>query len=174
MKVILASTLPRRAELLQSRGIRFEVIAPDVEEGADPSANALAKARAVGKRSLPVIAADTIVFLDGEPIGKPASFDDALAMMRRLQGRSHEVTTGVAILHRGRERAFAVTSRVTFPRMTDEQIREYHARVYPLDKAGSYGIPVPGARIEGSESNVAGLPMEALMAELDALVECPP
>ena len=185
-RLILASASPRRVELMQEAGYQFEVVVPDVEEAHDESLscedltveNAKLKALAVASQ-LPdcmVVAADTLVYLDNKPIGKPADMKEAAQMLRRLSGRMHEVCTGVAIASDGGRtlQCFHVISDVVFKPLTDEVIAEYHRRIQPLDKAGAYAIQDESAmiieRISGSWSNVKGLPMERLCEELDPLL----
>ena len=121
-----------------------------------------------------MLGADTLVFLGGEILGKPADFADAERMLASLQGRTHQVVTGVSLIHwRGRrERLFAVSTNVTFHPLTAKRIREYLSKVNPLDKAGAYAIQERGemivSKISGSHSNVVGLPLEQLRAELAA------
>ena len=183
--IVLASQSPRRIELLRAAGYEFEVLPADVEELHDPAlapeqltvANATAKA-AASARLRPdalVIGADTLVYLDGHPLGKPRDLDEAAGMLRRLSGRAHEVCTGVALATEGggQVRSFCVVSHVIFKPITDETICSYYAKVNPLDKAGAYGIQEHGDMIvhhtEGSWSNIVGLPMEALAEALAAL-----
>lgn len=183
--LVLASVSPRRSELMRDAGFQFEIIAPDVEEAHDESltceeltvANAKLKALVVAtaRPHAVVIAADTLVYLDSVPLGKPRNMEDAAAMLRRLSGRTHEVCTGVAIVPRGGlgVRTFHVISHVTFKTLTDEVIRDYHSRIEPLDKAGAYAVQDESVmiieRVEGSWSNVKGLPMERLCEELAEL-----
>jgi septum formation protein len=130
---------------------------------------ALRKARAVAarRRSGLVLGADTIVVVDGEALGKPSSPADAAAMLRRLRGRAHEVMTGVAVVDAasGAEAARTVSSRVTMRAYSEAEIARYVATGEPLDKAGAYAIQGIGgalvAGLEGSRSNVVGLPLEA-------------
>jgi septum formation protein len=130
---------------------------------------ALRKARAVAarRRSGLVLGADTIVVLDGEALGKPASAADAATMLRRLSGRAHAVMTGVAVVDAGSgaEASRTVSSRVTMRAYSDAEIARYVASGEPLDKAGAYAIQGIGralvAGLEGSRSNVVGLPLEA-------------
>ncbi len=181
-RLILASASPRRSELMHEAGYDFEVIVPEVEEAHDENLtcevltteNARWKALAVAL-AVPealVIAADTLVYLDQKPIGKPKDLDEARDMLRRLSGRTHQVCTGVALAHAAASEVsvFAVVSQVTFKPLTDEIIAEYHRRIQPLDKAGGYAIQDESAMIiagiEGSWSNVKGLPMERLIEEL--------
>ncbi len=137
--------------------------------------NAHRKARPVAKK-IPdalVLGADTLVFLDGEILGKPADVADARRMLTRLQGRTHQVVTGVSLIHlrAHRERTFAVSTDVTFRSLTTGQIDDYLSKMDPLDKAGAYAIQEHGdlivAEISGSFSNVVGLPVEQLQAELE-------
>jgi septum formation protein len=180
--LILASASPRRAELLRQLKLKFEVLPSDVPEMAHEQLspleicqlNAHRKARLVAKK-IPdalVLGADTLVFLQGEIMGKPADFADAQRMLERLQGRTHQVVTGVSLIHlrAHRERILAASTDVTFHPLDAGQIRDYLARVNPLDKAGAYAIQEHGdlivAEISGSYSNVVGLPLEQLQAEL--------
>ncbi|OAI57625.1 hypothetical protein AYO49_06500 [Verrucomicrobiaceae bacterium SCGC AG-212-N21] len=169
-------------ELMQEAGFRFEVLAPGVEEAHDESLtcedltveNARRKAHAIAQQrpDAVVIGADTLVYLDEVPITKPADMEEAAGMLRRLSGRTHQVCTGVALVWDGgaAERLFHVISDVTFKPLTEEVIRDYHSRIQPLDKAGAYAVQDESAmvieRVEGSWSNVKGLPMERLRAEL--------
>jgi septum formation protein len=113
-----------------------------------------------------VLGADTLVSIDDQVLGKPANLKEAAQILRRLSGRSHEVWTGVSLCHfaSGKSESFAVVSRVEFHDMTDRAIRNYFEKVNPLDKAGAYAAQGHGKeiiqRIEGSYSNVVGLPME--------------
>ena len=186
--LLLASSSPRRVELMQEHGFQFEVLVPGVDEAHDESLtcealtveNARRKARAVSRLrpDALVVGADTLVYLDGAPITKPADHAEAAGMLRRLSGRTHQVCTGVALVWNGgaEEKVFHVISEVTFKPLTEEVIREYHSRIQPLDKAGGYAVQEESAMIiegvEGSWSNVKGLPMERLCAELAALRSC--
>ena len=138
--------------------------------------NAHRKARAVAKK-IPdalVLGADTLVFLDNEILGKPRSLADARRMLARLQGRHHQVVTGVCLMHlrSHRERIFAASTDVLFHPLNARQIRDYLAAIQPLDKAGAYAIQYSGeliiSEISGSYSNVVGLPVEQLREELAA------
>jgi septum formation protein len=183
--LVLASQSPRRIELLRAAGHRFDVLVPEVEESHDATltpaeltiANARLKAAAAAslRPDALVIGADTLVYLDGQPLGKPRDLDDARHMLRRLSSRSHHVCTGVYLAwNGGREgKGFHVITDVAFLPLTEESITAYHARVNPLDKAGAYGIQEAAELIldhyDGSWTNVMGLPMERLTAELAAL-----
>jgi septum formation protein len=180
--LILASASPRRAELLRQLQPEFQIVPSDATEIFDGQLsplelcqlNAHRKARAVA-RKIPdalVLGADTLVFLGGEIMGKPRHMADARRMLARLQGRTHQVVTGVSLIHlRGhRERLFAVSTGVTFCPLTDGQIANYLSKMNPLDKAGAYAIQEHGdmivSEISGSFSNVVGLPVEQLLEEL--------
>jgi septum formation protein len=179
---ILASTSPRRAELLRQLRLEFRVVPSDAleswHEHLSPlelcQLNAHHKARAVAKK-IPdalVLGADTLVFLDGEILGKPRNLAEARRMLKKLQGRTHQVVTGVSLMHlrAHRESLFAVSTDVLFRSLTDATIADYLAKVDVLDKAGAYAIQQHGewlvSEISGSFSNVVGLPLERLEAEL--------
>jgi septum formation protein len=178
MKLILASSSPRRKDLLSSFGKPFSVDVPDVDEsllpGEDPSSHvrrlALEKARTVQKRHNAglVVAADTVVVLDGSIIGKPDDEADARCMLGTLSGRTHQVFTGVAVADAatGTAGCRVVSSSVTISPIGEEEIARYVATGEPLDKAGSYAVQGLGgqyvSRVEGSLSNVIGLPLEEL------------
>jgi septum formation protein len=180
--LILASASPRRAELLRHCGFQFQVIPPAAPEAHPehlaPSEicqlNAYHKARVVSKKhpDALVLGADTIVCLGAAVFGKPADLDAAQRMLAKLQGRTHEVMTGVCLLHlrSHRQKLFAVSTTVTFRRLHAGQIRRYLSKMNPLDKAGSYAIQEEGDEIvkaiSGSYSNVVGLPLERLRKEL--------
>jgi septum formation protein len=175
-QLILASSSPRRRELLEKLGLEFEILAPDVDERALPGEEpeehvcrlAAEKARAVaaGNPGAVVIAADTVVVLDGEIIGKPVNEEDARRLLGRLAGRTHTVFTGVSVIsgQPGSERVKVVRSGVTISALDDREIREYVATGEPLDKAGAYAVQGRGGRfvttVAGSLTNVIGLPLE--------------
>lgn len=174
-RLILASGSPRRRDLLAEAGYQFEVVSPAVEEwqGADftvrevTCGNAVRKGLAVARRhpDAVVLAADTLVALEGRLIGKPADHAEAFRLLRRLSGRTHEVATGVFLVHRRARRSliFSVLSQVVFKKLDRLTITEYFSRIDPLDKAGAYTAQGAGrsifARIIGSSSNVIGLPL---------------
>ena len=171
---ILASNSPRRHLLLTQAGYEFEVVVPAVSElaGAQLSlreltiANATRKAMAVARiyRRRVVIAADTLVAIEGEIIGKPRHLNHARMILRRLSGRTHDVCTAVCIVGPQGSISFADFSQVRFRRLTESGITEYFKVVDPVDKAGAYGAQGAGrsiiAAIKGSVTNVIGLPME--------------
>jgi len=170
---VLASSSPRRSELLAAAGFAFDVAHADIDETplahepADRYVVRLAegKARAVAARfpDRAVLGADTTVVVDGDILGKPADAADAAAMLRRLQGRGHEVLTGIALVAHGRAQVVLEATQVSFGPMTDAEIAAYVATGEPMDKAGAYGIQGWAARhvtrVEGSYSNVVGLPV---------------
>ena len=179
--LVLASASPRRSSLLQEHGYAFEVrVPPGVREiapahlspGETVLANARAKARAcnVMHPGEIVLGVDTEVFFGGRVLGKPADMEAAFAMLRRLNGRTHEVYSGVWIAGRGRERGFIEVTQVRFHRRTDAELKRYLARIHPLDKAGAYAAQEDRgemiAGVGGSFSNVIGLPMERMREEL--------
>jgi len=188
MRLILASSSPRRAEILRDAGFAFEVAPADIDETPRPSerAHALvrrlaeAKARAVAARAgddAIVLGADTEVVVDGDVFGKPADAADARRMLEKLSGRAHEVITGVALL-RTRDGALleAIEStQVTFATITPQEIEAYVASGEPLGKAGAYAVQGLGGRfvtrIEGCYFNVVGLPLARVYALLRDL-EC--
>jgi len=171
--IVLASRSPRRAELLAAAGIPFEVLAADIDEtpreGETPEAYverlAVEKARAVlGLRpDADVLAADTTVTIDGLILGKPVDEREASEMLQRLRGRVHEVFTGVALVNAAAVQSAVERTRVWFSPMTDEDISWYVASGEPVDRAGAYAIQGLASRfiprIEGSYSNVVGLPV---------------
>jgi septum formation protein len=137
-------------------------------------ANAFRKARVIAAQfpDALVLGADTLVYLDGELFGKPADLKDARRMLRRLQGRTHQVVTGVCLMQRQPERTsvFAEFTDVSFKRLHDQEINDYLSSIDPLDKAGAYAIQEGGDRlveeISGSYTNVVGLPLERVEREL--------
>ena len=175
--LILASKSPRRKELLKQIGIPFLVVVSDAEEVSGnswtPAAlvveNAKRKARAVAEKypDSPVLGADTVVSLEGKIFGKPKDKDEARKMLTALSGKMHEVTTGLALINRNEIRTTSVTTKVFFDTMTKADIDAYIATDEPMDKAGAYAIQGKAARfiekIEGSYSNVVGLPLNALI-----------
>jgi septum formation protein len=178
-RVILASASPRRAALLRAAAIPFDVQPAEVDEtrhdGEAPERYvrrvAIEKARAVaaGAPEAVVLAADTTVVVDGQILAKPVDAADARRMLRLLSGRSHEVLTGVCVARGRDEETHVVSTRVTFAPLADDEIDWYVASGEPSDKAGAYAIQGLASRfvtrIEGSYSNVVGLPV-ALVYEM--------
>jgi len=183
-RFVLASGSPRRLELLRDAGYEFEVVSPRIEEVSHDWLtireltvwNAARKAAVISEMSpnAIVLAADTLVAIDGEILGKPANIEEAIRMLCRLSGRSHEVWTGVRINHavRARTQSFHEMSRVHFRHLDERAIRNYLAKIEPFDKAGGYAAQGHGRdiieRIDGSYSNVVGLPMEKTAVTLRA------
>lgn len=179
---MLASGSPRRQELLRQCGVEFDVVPAAVPELHDEALtarelsllNAHRKTRAVAKHfpDRVVLGADTLVARGTRLYGKPADLADARRMLAELEGRTHQVVTGVCLLHLRdhRERLFAETTDVTFRVLEPAQIDAYLAEIDPLDKAGAYAIQNHGdcvvAEIAGSYSNVVGLPVEQVLAAL--------
>jgi septum formation protein len=173
--VVLASGSPRRLELLRRLGLDPEVRVAAVDEtpltGETPAETvarlARAKAHAVEAGDALVVAADTEVVLDGTVLGKPADRAEATAMLRALSGRTHVVLTGVHVLAGDRESAAVEETLVCFRVLSDEEIAAYVATGEPDDKAGGYGIQGAGGmfveRIEGSDTNVIGLPLATVV-----------
>lgn len=182
-RIILASNSPRRRELLGGLGIDFTV---KVIDGIDESWPHDLKGEEIPiyisrEKAAPyiphikpdelVITADTIVYVDGQVLGKPCDKADAERMLRLISGRWHEVITGVTLTTAARQRSFAVTTRVRFCNLSDSEIRQYVDSGLPMDKAGAYGIQewigyVGVEAIEGSYFNVVGLPVQRLYREL--------
>lgn len=182
-KVILASNSPRRKELLTGLGVDYEVrTLPDVDEsypetlkGADiPLYIAKEKADAYLNMMQPgelMITADTIVWLDGKVLGKPADREDALRMLREMSGRTHEVFTGVCVTTTEWQRSFTAQTEVRFASLSEEEINYYVDQFKPMDKAGAYGVQewigfIGVENISGSYYNIMGLPVQRLYKEL--------
>lgn len=185
MNLLLASASPRRAELLRSAGLTFEVYSADIDESSLPdeapedlvSRLSRLKADAIFQEhpdSL-ILAADTIVVWDGEVFGKPESKEQALHMLSCLSGDSHEVMTGFTILYPDSDPLTElVTTEVTFRKLSATEIQDYIATGEPMDKAGAYGIQAGAAhmvvRIEGSYTNIVGLPLAEVIPLLTAVL----
>lgn len=185
-RLILASSSPRRIELLRQAGVDVEVIPSPVEELHDTAmdyrhlceVNAGRKARDVASRHRGawVIGADTLVCLDGRPLGKPADLTEARAMLRALSGRVNQVCTGVCVIDpAGEEHVFHDVTAVEFRPLSDEIIYDYMSKVHTLDKAGAYAAQEHGdqiiAEIRGDFSNVVGLPVKKLLEYLASRIE---
>lgn len=190
--LLLASNSPRRRALLAEAGFDFATVVPEAVERFDvdltlrelTAFNAIRKAMSVARMhpGKILLAADTLVALGHEIIGKPKDRADAMVTLRRLSGRAHEVCSSVFICHLARARhgesvrwrtrstSFQETSRVYFRKVSDAAIRAYIDNVDPLDKAGAYAVQGGGVeiiqKIEGSYTNVVGLPMEKTVAAL--------
>jgi septum formation protein len=177
MDLILASTSPRRRDLLGQFSLKFQVVAPDFDEASVPFqgdieryVEEIARGKALAVANLypeaTVIAADTVVYRDGRAYGKPADAEAATQMVRELSDGWHSVWTGVAIARAGRLEEAQEETRVQFNPMSLEQIRAYHGAISYLDKCGAYTIQGPGCllvrRIEGCTTNVLGLPIQTV------------
>lgn len=179
--IILASKSPRRQELLKGLDVDFEV---HVKEGIDESypddieaeqvpvyiSRKKAAAYEITSGNM-LITADTVVVADGEILGKPKDAAQAAAMLHKLSGKTHTVTTGVTMKTCDRQVSFPVTTKVTFRQLTDEEINYYITNYKPFDKAGAYGVQewigyVAVTRLEGSYYNVMGLPVQRIYEEL--------
>jgi len=186
MKLILASASPRRAEILNSAGLPFTVLSAAVDETPMPGESAkemvqrlaMAKAELVAARAVGpaiVIAADTVVMLEGTMMGKPRTTDDARQMLERLSGRTHSVITGVALIRLpdAERREFLETTQVHFGTLDENEIVRYLSSGEPFDKAGAYAIQGRAGRyiprIEGCYYNVVGLPLARLCTALASL-----
>lgn len=182
LQLILASASARRAALLTQLGLRFRIVASEIDEAgyanesiaATVTRLAVEKARTTAARGhlgLPVLGADTLVVCDGVTLGKPVDRDEGLAMLARLSGRSHDVLTAVAVVQQERTEMVLTQSRVYFRHIAKREAERYWATGEPVDKAGGYGIQGIGGifarRIEGSFSGIAGLPL----AETEALLQ---
>lgn len=174
--LVLASSSPRRRDILLSMGLPFMVrvgeASEEIPEGTPPSEAAVLLAR---RKALSVaaeegeilLAADTVVELDGRPLGKPTDAEDAASMLRALSGRTHAVHTGVAVLAEGRLLSGLASSRVSFRPLSEEEILAYVASGEPSDKAGAYAIQGGGAAfvssLSGDRDTVIGLPSRLVL-----------
>lgn len=177
LDIILFSKSPRRQELLKLMGLNFRVMTKDVDESypenlsptevAEYIATKKAKAFDSQINDEILITADTIVAVDNEILGKPDDATDAFRMLKLLSGRAHDVHTGVALLHQHHVVSFVDTTKVYFRELSDDEINFYIDNYQPYDKAGAYGIQewigiTAVSRLEGSYTNVMGLPTEKL------------
>lgn len=185
--IILASQSPRRKQLLEWAEIPFEIIVKETDESYPPGLSleeiaihiARNKALAIEQGELsgrPVLAADTIVVLQDEVIGKPKDREDAIRILSRLSGTSHRVITGVVIRYKGSEIAFADSTAVEFHKLTKEQISYYVDKYKPYDKAGAYAIQewigVTGIKsVSGDFYNVMGLPVSRVLQQLERIFQ---
>ena len=185
MKIVLGSASPRRSELLSQMGFEFRILKADCSEEFDESSSpekivlsiAEQKANAlkteVNSDEL-LICADTIVYLENEVIGKPIDTEDAVRLLHKISGKKHDVYTGVVMSYKGKTTSFTVRTSVYFRMLTSVEIEHYVTHFNPLDKAGSYGIQdwiglIGVEKIEGSYTNVMGLPTQELFLALQDL-----
>lgn len=180
LQLILASSSPRRKQLLEESGYQFEIIPSPAEEIHDASIpleqlvtkNAILKAEAVAKQHQKsvVIGADTLVYIDETPLGKPKNLEEAKATLTKLAGRKHQVCTGVSIISAKKTESFSEVTDVYFKPLTEKEIDHYLETVPVLDKAGSYAIQEKGTwiidHIEGEKANVMGLPQKKVQHAL--------
>jgi septum formation protein len=185
-EIILASRSPRRQQLLQELGLKFEVVAREYSEtypeglGGEEIARYVAHEKAASfKNEISyneiVIAADTIVWCNNRVLGKPVNRNDAARILKEISGNTHEVITGVSILSQSKQCTFSDSTKVTFDSLSDEEIYYYIERYRPYDKAGAYGIQewigiVACSHIDGSYFNVVGLPVQKLYKELQSFI----
>lgn len=182
-ELILASKSPRRQQLLRNMGYEFQVITRDTEESfpnaysPEQAVQHIAQQKASSLMDLSpthvILAADTIVVLDGRILGKPKDEAEAIGMLEALSGRTHEVMTACCIHHQGKVQTLLETTRVYFRSLRSREINHYVTEFQPYDKAGGYGIQewigsVGIERIEGSYHNVVGLPTAAVYEALRA------
>ena len=184
LRIVLASNSPRRKELLSGLGLEYEVRTlsgidesyPEglpMEEIPQYISRKKAAAYTLGEDEL-LITADTIVWLNGEVLGKPADEAEARQMLRKLSGKTHQVVTGVTLTTSLLHHSFSSVSQVTFAQLSDDEIDYYVTHYRPLDKAGAYGIQewigyIGVTSIEGSYFNVMGLPVQRLYTEMKKL-----
>ena len=181
-KIYLASKSPRRQELLKLMNLPYELLLKEVDESfpADLALEKVAEYIAEKKSAAfdevldnaVLITADTVVLIDAEILGKPADETDAFAMLSKLNGREHLVITGVTLKSATKTLSFSETTKVTFSQLTEEQLWYYIKNYHPFDKAGAYGVQdwiglVGVKAINGSYTNVMGLPTERLIKELE-------
>ena len=183
MRIILASKSPRRREILENLGVKFEIIVADCDESCDIAAPdelvmaiAARKGRAVldtlGKESEDtlIIACDTLVYANGEFLGKPKDACDARRMLKMLSGNAHQVVSGIYLYLNGKEIRRAASTRVIFDEMTDEDIDAYIQSGEPMDKAGAYAVQGRASvyikGLDGDYFNVVGLPVNLLAKTL--------
>jgi septum formation protein len=180
--LILASRSPRREQLLQELGLKFDIVVKDYSETYPQNLTGEEIARYVARKKAMsfsnnisdneiVITADTIVWCKNKVLGKPGDFKEAVSFLKEISGNTHEVITGVTLLSSGKEVTFSESTRVTFRDLTDEEIIHYVEKFKPYDKAGAYGIQewigiIACSKIEGSYFNVVGLPVQRLYIEL--------
>jgi len=179
-RLILASGSPRRRDMLRKVGLEFDVIPSPAKELHDElmpldqlcEENARLKALAVAQDypEATVIGADTLVYIDQTPLGKPRSKEEAAAMLMRLSGRTHQVCTGVCIARAGEVDSFHAITEVVFKKLSEKIIRDYMAKVDVMDKAGSYAVQEHGEmiieQVRGDYDNVVGLPVAQLLGKL--------
>lgn len=182
--LILASSSPSRKMLLQQAGLSFDVVVSGVDETVPPEYTPAQTVETLARRKgeavlplcpgKPIIAADSVVSIDGLILGKPKDDEAAKATLRRLSGRTHEIYTGVCLLAEGKIDVFHMSTKVTFYPLTDEEIAEYVAMGESQGRAGAYGIEGIGVvlvqSIQGDYSNIVGLPVAETIRRLHKLL----
>lgn len=187
MKIVLGSASPRRSELLSQMGFEFRILKADCSEEFDESSTPEKIVLSIAEQKAAVlnlevqtdellICADTIVYLENKVIGKPIDSEDAIRLLHKINGKKHDVYTGVVMIYNGKTSSFAVRTSVYFRVLTLVEIEHYVTHFNPLDKAGSYGIQdwiglIGVEKIEGSYTNVMGLPTQELFVALQDLLE---
>ena len=188
MDILLASGSPRRRDLLEKLGWNIKIIIPEINENPLPNESpenlcarlSVEKASKIAcmppyhkKEGILVVAADTIVVVDGDVLGKPADEEESIHMLKRLQGRAHDVLTGVSVIWEGKILSSVERTKVNFRALSDDAIRAYAATGEGADKAGAYAIQDKGsllvASIEGDYFNVVGLPLCRLSLMLEEI-----
>jgi septum formation protein len=182
-KIVLCSNSPRRKELLKGLGLNFQTrIIDGIDESYDKSLSGEDIAKMISEKKAEsykatmssdelIITADTIVYVDGEVLGKPQNKIDAARMLKMISGKCHDVITGVCLLTSNKRISFSVKTKVSFAQITDDEISFYIENYKPYDKAGAYGIQewigyIGVDSIQGSYFNVMGLPVQRLYSEL--------
>jgi septum formation protein len=185
-RIILASRSPRRQQLLRELGLKFDVVIKSYDEtypeglGGEEIARYVARQKAIlFKNEISdneiVITADTIVWCNGNVLGKPENCENAVHFLEEISGNTHEVITGVCLYSSYKEKVFSVSTKVTFDTLSDADISYYVKKFKPYDKAGAYGIQEwigirACSHIEGSYFNVVGLPVQRLVKELKEFI----
>jgi septum formation protein len=185
-RIILASSSPRRQQLLKELGLKFDIVIREYSESYPEGLNGDSIARYVAHQKAItfagelsdneiVITADTIVWCNNKVLGKPLNYEEAVSILTEISGNTHEVITGVSLFSTFNEKTFTESTRVTFDTLSQEEINYYVNKFKPYDKAGAYGIQewiglVACSEIEGSYFNVVGLPVQKLYKELQSFV----
>lgn len=184
VELILASSSPRRKELMETIGIPFKIEVSDIDESMNMENNLVEEIKELAYRKAKVIAdqhpdavvlgADTIVVYKDEVLGKPIDEEDAFCMLKKLSNQTHEVLTGVCILNQGVKNTYCSISEVTFAELTDDEIWKYIKTKDPMDKAGAYGIQGFGGcfvrEIKGDYYTIMGLPLSLVYHELMKII----
>jgi septum formation protein len=185
-RITLASRSPRRQQLLAEMGLKFEVVVKEFDETYPKELNGRQIAEYIAAKKADsfrdgleedeiVITADTIVWCNNKVLGKPVNIKESIRILKEISGITHEVITGVSVVSKGKKIVFSDSTRVTFDKMTDEEITYYAENYQPLDKAGAYGIQewigiIGCSFINGSYFNVVGLPVQKLYRELGKFI----